>query len=153
MIRTPINRFLKIDFEFACILRVYFLFTWNQSIYMFIHYRSSVKNYTLFQTNMGKVYNRFQTKTVQKPYQFLSIKKRIIVFFQSNSIITRGFPIFPHLGNFALYTEDPLWVMVIYFQIFPASRFLTLRKQILYENRFLKTIHVNFSLKINSTNS
>ena len=35
---------------------------------MFIHQRSSLKNYTRFQTKMGKVFNRFQTKTAQKPY-------------------------------------------------------------------------------------
>ena len=35
---------------------------------MFIHHRSSLKNYTRFQTKMGKVFNRFQTKMAQKPY-------------------------------------------------------------------------------------
>ena len=34
---------------------------------MFIHHRSSLKNYTRFQTKMGKVFNRFQTKTAQYP--------------------------------------------------------------------------------------
>ena len=34
----------------------------------FIHFRSSLKNHTRFQTKMGKVYIRFQTKTTQKPY-------------------------------------------------------------------------------------
>ena len=29
--------------------------------------RSSLKNHTQFQTKMGKVYTRFQTKTAQKP--------------------------------------------------------------------------------------
>ena len=33
-----------------------------------IHNRSSVVNHTRFQTKMGKVYNRFQTKTGQKPF-------------------------------------------------------------------------------------
>ena len=37
-----------------------------------LHHRSSLENYTRFQTKIGKVYNRFQTKTAQKPYQFLS---------------------------------------------------------------------------------
>ena len=37
-------------------------------INMFIHSRSSLKNYTRFQTKMGKVQTRFQTKTAQKPY-------------------------------------------------------------------------------------
>ena len=33
----------------------------------------SLENYTRFRTKMGKVYNRFQTKTAQKKtYQFLS---------------------------------------------------------------------------------
>ena len=29
--------------------------------------RSSLENHTRFQTKMGKVYTRFQTKTAQKP--------------------------------------------------------------------------------------
>ena len=33
-----------------------------------IHYRSSLENHTRFQTKMGKVYTRFQTKTAQDPY-------------------------------------------------------------------------------------
>ena len=33
-----------------------------------IHNRSSFVNQTRFQTNMGKVYTRFLTKTAQKPY-------------------------------------------------------------------------------------
>ena len=33
-----------------------------------IHNRSSFVNRTLFQTKMGKVYTRFQTKTAQKLY-------------------------------------------------------------------------------------
>ena len=37
---------------------------------MFIHHRSSLKNYTRFQTKMGKVFNRFQTKTAQLPKYF-----------------------------------------------------------------------------------
>ena len=32
-----------------------------------MHSRSSLKNHTRFQTKMGKVYTRFQTKTEQKP--------------------------------------------------------------------------------------
>ena len=35
---------------------------------MLIHHRGSLKNYTRFQTKMSKVFNRFQTKTGQKPY-------------------------------------------------------------------------------------
>ena len=34
----------------------------------FVHSRSSLENHTRFQTKMGKVYTRFQTKTAQKPY-------------------------------------------------------------------------------------
>ena len=32
-----------------------------------MHTRSSLENHTRFQTKMGKVYTRFQTKTVQNP--------------------------------------------------------------------------------------
>ena len=39
-----------------------------ETINTFIHSRSSLKNYTRFQTKMGKVQTRFQTKTAQKPY-------------------------------------------------------------------------------------
>ena len=35
---------------------------------MFIHSLSSLKNHTQFQTEMRKVYTRFQTKKAQKPY-------------------------------------------------------------------------------------
>ena len=38
---------------------------------MFIHHRGSLENYTRFQTKMGKVFNRFQTKTAQKPLVIL----------------------------------------------------------------------------------
>ena len=34
----------------------------------FIHYRSSVVNHTRFQTEMGKIYTCFQTKTAPKPH-------------------------------------------------------------------------------------
>ena len=33
-----------------------------------MHSRSSLENHTRFQTKMGKMYNRFQTKTAKKPY-------------------------------------------------------------------------------------
>ena len=39
-----------------------------EMIKMFIHSRSSPENHTRFQTKMGKVYTRFQTKTAQNPY-------------------------------------------------------------------------------------
>ena len=35
---------------------------------MFIHSRSSLESHTRFQTKMGKVYTRLQTKTAQKPH-------------------------------------------------------------------------------------
>ena len=38
-----------------------------ETIKTFIQSRSSLKNHTRFQTKMGKVYTRFQTKTAQKP--------------------------------------------------------------------------------------
>ena len=39
-----------------------------ETINTFIHSRNSLENHTRFQTKMGKVYTRFQTKTPQKPY-------------------------------------------------------------------------------------
>ena len=39
-----------------------------EMINTFIHSHSSLENHTRFQTKMGKVYTRFQTKTAQKPY-------------------------------------------------------------------------------------
>ena len=39
-----------------------------EAIKMFIHPGSSLENPTRFQTKMGKVYTRFQTKMAQKPY-------------------------------------------------------------------------------------
>ena len=38
-----------------------------KTINTFIHSRSSLENHTRFQTKMGKVYTRFQTKTAHKP--------------------------------------------------------------------------------------
>ena len=38
----------------------------TETINTFIHSRSSLENHTRFQTKMGKVYTRFQTKTAQK---------------------------------------------------------------------------------------
>ena len=35
---------------------------------MFTHSRSSLENHIRFQTKMGKVYTRFQTKTAQNHY-------------------------------------------------------------------------------------
>ena len=61
------KRFLKIHFEFA-----YFSFflphlELKQWIRLYI-LTSSLQNRTRFQTQMGKVYTHFQTKTAQKPY-------------------------------------------------------------------------------------
>ena len=39
-----------------------------ETINTFIHSRSSLENHTRFQTKMGKVYIRFETKTAQKPF-------------------------------------------------------------------------------------
>ena len=42
------------------------IWNWNDK---YVHTLcSSLENHTLFQTKMGKVYIRFQTKTAQKPY-------------------------------------------------------------------------------------
>ena len=37
---------------------------------MFVHSRSTFENHTRFQTKIGKVYTRFQTKMVQNPQPF-----------------------------------------------------------------------------------
>ena len=39
-----------------------------ETINTFIHSRSSLENHTRFQTKMGKVYTRLQTKTAEKPF-------------------------------------------------------------------------------------
>ena len=39
-----------------------------ETVNTFIHSGSSLENHTRFQTKIGKVYTRFQTKTAQKPY-------------------------------------------------------------------------------------
>ena len=39
-----------------------------ETVNTFIHSRSSLENHTRFQTKMGKVYTRFQTKTAQNPH-------------------------------------------------------------------------------------
>ena len=53
-------------FEFADFYSSYSLVI--ETINTFIHSRSSLENYTRFQTKTGKVYTRFQTKKAQKPY-------------------------------------------------------------------------------------
>ena len=52
-------------------IRIFLLLSYSFGIVtmkMFRHSRSSLENPTRFQTKMGKVYIRFQTKTAQKPY-------------------------------------------------------------------------------------
>ena len=66
IIRTPTKEFLKIIISNSHITGLFL--NWNQLRNMFIHHRRSLENYTWFQTIMGKVYNRFQTKTAQDPY-------------------------------------------------------------------------------------
>ena len=59
------------DFFKSIRIHVLFFLSWSSGIetaYTFIHSRSSVENHTRFQTRMGKVYSRFQTEKVQKPY-------------------------------------------------------------------------------------
>ena len=60
------QRFLKTHFNeyFSSLSYLFGIETTNK----FIHSRSFQENHTRFQTKMGKVYNRFQTKTAQKPY-------------------------------------------------------------------------------------
>ena len=40
----------------------------TETINTFVHSRSSLENHTRFQTKMGKVYIRVQTKTAEKPF-------------------------------------------------------------------------------------
>ena len=59
-------------FSNAFQIRIYFLFRSYsfgiETINTFIRFRSSLERDNQFQTKMGKVYTRFQTKKVQKPY-------------------------------------------------------------------------------------
>ena len=64
-IRAKTKKLYK-HFEFAYFSSSYSLGI--ETINTFIHSRSSLKNHTRFQTKMGKVYTRFQTKTAPKPY-------------------------------------------------------------------------------------
>ena len=45
-----------------------FLLIWNWNDKYVHTLRSSLEDHTRYQTKMGKVYTRFQTKTAQKPY-------------------------------------------------------------------------------------
>ena len=55
-------------------IRIFLFLTYSfgiETINTFIHSHSSLENHTRFQTKMGKVYTRFQTKTAQKHYPIL----------------------------------------------------------------------------------
>ena len=56
-------------------------------IITFIHSRSSFENHTQFQTKVGKVYTRFQTKTPQKPYP---LRRHILTWLIQGSIPPPG---------------------------------------------------------------
>ena len=62
------QKIIQTHFEFA-----YFSFLLTsfgvETINTFIRSRSFLENQNRFQTKMGKVCTRFQTKTAQKPYQ------------------------------------------------------------------------------------
>ena len=61
-----------------------------QTIDTFIHSPSSIKNHARFQTKMGKVYTRFYTKTVQKPYPMgRQIRESIERNVRNTQMITR----------------------------------------------------------------
>ena len=52
-------------------IRIFLLLSYSfgiETINTFIRFGSTLENHTRFQTKMGKVYTRFQTKTAQKPY-------------------------------------------------------------------------------------
>ena len=52
-------------------IRIFFFLSHSsgiETVNTFIHSRSYLENHSRFQTKMGKVYTRFQTKTAQKPY-------------------------------------------------------------------------------------
>ena len=52
-------------------IRIFLFFSYSsgiERINAFIHSWQPLKNHTRFQTKMGKVFSRFQTKTAQKPY-------------------------------------------------------------------------------------
>ena len=49
---------------------IFFFLLYSFGIETFIQSRSSLKIHTRLQTKMGKVYNRFQTKTAQNPTQW-----------------------------------------------------------------------------------
>ena len=66
-IRTATKTIPQIPFR----IRIFLFFSYSfgiKTINTFIHYRNSLENHTRFQTKMGKVYTRFQTKTAQTPY-------------------------------------------------------------------------------------
>ena len=48
-----------------------------------MHSSSSLENNTRFQTKMGKVYRRFQTKKAQKPHPFGGVRTLLHEIFAS----------------------------------------------------------------------
>ena len=82
-------------FQICIFLFLYYSFG-IETINMFIHSRSSLENHTRFQTKMGKVYTRFQTKTAQKPYpmgrHIPMLKKRVPL----PALLTVRLPSMPH---------------------------------------------------------
>ena len=92
------KKILQIHFECA-----YFFLSHSfgiETINAFIHSYSSLENHTWFQTKMGKVYTRFQTKRAQKPQ---SMGRHIMAYI-------RKYP--PGRGAtaiYGLYRYVPLW--------------------------------------------
>ena len=60
------KKILQIHFEFLFLPCTHLEII--ETITTFIHSHSSLENHTRFQTKMGKVYTRLQTKTAQKPH-------------------------------------------------------------------------------------
>ena len=57
-------------------LSLLFIWNWNKE---YIH--GSLENHTRFQTKLGKVYTRFETKTAQKPHSpFFGVKHIYIAY-------------------------------------------------------------------------
>ena len=59
---------IKTAANFEFILHFLSYFFGIETTNTLIHNRSSLVNHTRFQTKMGKIYTRFQTKTAQKPH-------------------------------------------------------------------------------------
>ena len=86
-----------------------------ETINTFIHSRSSLKNHTRFQTKMGKVYTRFQTKTAQKPFSMgdiYSLFKGVLP--PPSGLCSRRY----HLNSFLIFNCLISKVMYHYYIIF-----------------------------------